>query len=171
MTDAPKTLKIEPLTREAFAPYGDVIECEGADHFPINNGYTERYHDLAKVDVTPEEGNGRVLVNIFAAKPYDYPLEIKMVERHPLGSQAFMPLNGRPYLVLVAGPGNPPVAPETIRVFRASGNQGVNYHKGTWHHPVLALNEPQDFLVIDRGGDGDNCEEFWFGEGELTLLP
>ena len=164
-------LKIEPLTKEAFRPYGDVIETEGSDHFTINNGYTERYHDLARVDVSPEIGNGRTLINIFAALPLDYPLDVKMVERHPFGSQAFIPLEGRDYLVLVAEAGEEPVDPAHLRAFHAKGSQGVNYLKGTWHHPVLALNEPQNFLVVDRGGEGKNCDEFYFGDGVGITLP
>ena len=163
-------LNIEPLTKEAFAPYGDVIETEGSDHFTINNGFTERYHDLARVDVSPEVGNGRTLINIFAAKPLSYPLDVKMVERHPLGSQAFIPLQGRPYLVLVSKAGDEPVDPKSLRAFHARGNQGVNYLKGTWHHPVLALEEDQNFLVVDRGGEGHNCDEFYFGEDVGVVL-
>ncbi|MEX0582440.1 MAG: ureidoglycolate lyase, partial [Sneathiella sp.] len=95
-------LKIEPLTREAFAPFGDVIETEGAEHFLINNGSTLRFHDLAKIET---DAGARVLVNIFRATPLDYPLAIRLVERHPKGSQTFFPLNNRPYLVLVAPKG------------------------------------------------------------------
>lgn len=164
-------LDIAPLTREAFEPFGDVIETEGAKHFTINNGNTERYHDLARVDVSPEVGHGRTLINIFAAQPLVYPLDVKMVERHPLGSQAFIPLEGRPYLVLVAEASDEPVNPAALRAFLAQGNQGVNYLKGTWHHPVLALNEAQNFLVVDRGGEGNNCDEFYFGEDVEIVLP
>ncbi len=159
-------LKIEPLTSAAFKNFGDVIETAGKDHFPINNGSTQRYHDLAKIEVGP---NGRPLVNIFRATPLNYPLKVTMVERHPLASQAFIPLSGEPYLVLVAPQGDM-VTSKQLHAFRASGEQGVNYHPGTWHHPVLALNEESDFLVIDRGGDGDNCDEIHFEE-QIWLRP
>ncbi|MEX1034692.1 MAG: ureidoglycolate lyase [Sneathiella sp.] len=158
-------LKIEPLTREAFAPFGDVIETEGAEHFLINNGSTLRFHDLAKIET---DAGARVLVNIFRATPLDYPLAIRLVERHPKGSQAFFPLNNRPYLVLVAPKGEC-VQPEDLRAFHATGQQGVNYHVGTWHHPVLALEAISDFLVIDRGGEGMNCDEIHFTDSTLTL--
>ena len=156
-----KVISISPLTKSAFAPFGDVVEVEGADHFPINNGTTERYHDLANVDTLSE--GGRTLVSIARSQPFSLPLPIKMLERHPLGSQIFMPMGGRPYLVIVAGTnqdGNPsePVG------FLASGNQGVNYAKNTWHHPMIALEGMSDFLVIDRGGEGNNLEEFFFGD-------
>lgn len=156
---------IEPLTREAFAPFGDVIETTGAENFLINNGSTIRYHDLANVQTDSE---GRVLINIFRATPLEYPLEVQLVERHPKGSQAFVPLNDRPYLVLVAPKGET-VRGGDLRAFMASGQQGVNYHAGTWHHPVLALHAVSDFLVIDRGGEGDNCDEFYFDDPHPIL--
>lgn len=158
-------LKIQTLTKEAFAPYGDVISVRENDHFLINNGSTERYHDLAKVELLKE---GRALINIFRATPLDYPLNVKMVERHPLGSQAFVPMSERPYLVLVAEAGET-VTPDNLVAFRAEGDQGVNYHAGTWHHPVLALDGVSDFLVVDRGGDGHNCDEFFFEENDIWL--
>ncbi|WP_343655662.1 ureidoglycolate lyase [Paraburkholderia caribensis] len=150
-----KTLAIEPLTREAFAPFGDVIELEGAKQIPINLGTTIRYHDLAKVDVTDE--NGRTLVNLFRGQPRALPFEITMMERHPLGSQAFIPLNDKPYLVVVAPAGE--LDESMIRAFVTSGWQGVSYAKGVWHHPLLALGEVSDFIVVDRGGDGLNLNE------------
>ncbi|MFP3556620.1 ureidoglycolate lyase [Paraburkholderia sp. SIMBA_049] len=150
-----KTLAIEPLTREAFAPFGDVIELAGAKQIPINLGTTIRYHDLAKVDVTDE--GGRTLVNLFRGQPRALPFEITMMERHPLGSQAFIPLNDKPYLVVVAPAGE--LDESKIRAFVTSGWQGVNYAKGVWHHPLLALGEVSDFIVVDRGGDGHNLNE------------
>ncbi|SKC74011.1 ureidoglycolate lyase [Burkholderia sp. YR290] len=150
-----KTLAIEPLTREAFAPFGDVIELEGAKQIPINLGTTIRYHDLANVDVTDE--GGRTLVNLFRGQSRVLPFEITMMERHPLGSQAFIPLNDKPYLVVVAPAGE--LDESKIRAFVTSGWQGVNYAKGVWHHPLLALGEVSDFIVVDRGGDGHNLNE------------
>ncbi|PXW27672.1 ureidoglycolate lyase [Paraburkholderia caballeronis] len=155
MTDAANRLAIEPLTREAFAPFGDVIELAGAKQIPINLGTTIRYHDLAKIDVADE--SGRPLVNVFRGQPRTLPFEVTMMERHPLGSQAFVPLNDRPYLVVVAPAGD--LDPAAIRAFVTSGWQGVNYAKGVWHHPLLALGEVSDFIVVDRGGDGLNLNE------------
>lgn len=147
------TRPIAPLTREAFAPYGDVIEAsEAVRHFPINGGNTQRYHDLARLDPGDD---GRIIVSIFRGQPRALPFAITMLERHPRGSQAFIPLNGRDYLVVVAATPEP----DAIRCFLARGNQGVNYAPGTWHHPLLALDAVSDFLVLDRGGPGDNCDE------------
>jgi len=148
-----------PLDRSAFAPFGDVIETHAAHSFPINEGTTTRFNDLAAVD-TGADG-GRPLVNIFRARPRSLPITIRMLERHPLGSQAFYPLSGHPYLVVVAAAGTNPV-PTTLHAFIASADQGVNYHRGVWHHPLLALVASSDFLIIDRGGPGDNLQEYWF---------
>jgi ureidoglycolate lyase len=165
----PNPLAIEPLTRDAFAPFGDVIELEHAKQIPINLGTTIRYHDLAKIDVESE--GGRPLVNLFRGQPRALPFEVTMLERHPLGSQAFVPLTERPYLVVVAPAGE--LVPAAIRAFVSRGWQGVNYAKGVWHHPLIALGEVSDFIVIDRGGDGMNLNEqnlpesLWLTEASL----
>jgi ureidoglycolate lyase len=148
-------MKIERLTRAAFAEFGEVIATESAAHFPINNGTTERYHDLARIDVA--ERDGKPLVNIFRGQPRRFPLEVMMMERHPLGSQAFIPLSRNPYLIVVSPPGD--FQPRALRAFLANPGQGVNYGKGTWHHALIALYEVSDFIVIDRGGAGANCDE------------
>jgi ureidoglycolate lyase len=143
------------LTRENFAPFGDVIEVnDKAKNFSINEGFTQRYHDLADVDVTQEKG--RTLINIFRSTPLEQPVSIKMMERHPLSSQAFIPMGPQPFLVVVAPKGEMDIT--KIEVFLASSHQGVNYHKGTWHHYCLALHQVSDFIVVDRGGAGDNCD-------------
>lgn len=155
-----ETLVVEPLTKEAFAPFGDVIETEGAELRLINNGTTERYHDLARVEAAGSEA--RVLVNIFRGQSFEAPIDIVMMERHPFGSQAFIPLNGRPFLVVVAeDAGSKPARP---RVFLARGDQGVNYLRNAWHHPLLALEQKSDFLVVDRAGKEDNLQEFFFSD-------
>ncbi|MFM0165186.1 ureidoglycolate lyase [Paraburkholderia sediminicola] len=161
-----KTLHVERLTRAAFAPFGDVIELDGARHFPINGGTTERYHDLAKVDVT--EDGGRPLINLFRAQPRALPIEITMMERHPLGSQAFIPLTERRYLVVVAPAGE--FDPAQMRAFWSDGWRGVNYAKGVWHHPLLALEQVSDFVVVDRGGEQPNCDELSLAESWRLLF-
>ncbi|MYE00329.1 MAG: ureidoglycolate lyase [Alphaproteobacteria bacterium] len=160
-------LPVEPLTRAAFEPFGDVIEADGAERFKINNGSTTRFHDLARVDVAA--GGGHTLVNIFRARPLPMPLTVAMVEKHPLGSQAFIPLEAAPFLVVVAPPGDA-VSPTDLRAFLAAAGQGVSYAPGVWHHPVIALGRQTDFLVIDRGGPGDNLAEFFFAEGERRTV-
>jgi ureidoglycolate lyase len=147
-----RTLTPEPLTAAAFAPFGSVIEAsDDAVRIEINQGHAMRYDRLAEVEVS--DGTG--VVSIFRARPLGE-LVLKGFEQHPLGSQTFMPLSGRPYLVAVAPAGR--FDPAAIRLFRAEGQQGVHYRKGTWHHFLLVLDE-SDFLVVDRAGPGDNCEE------------
>ena len=154
-------VEIRPLTRSDFAAYGDVLETAGATHYPINEGTAERFHDLARVDV--ESGGGRVLINIFIGQKQPRPIIIKMMERHPLGTQCFMPLREQSYLVVVAD-GETAPEPGSLRAFLVRGTQGVNYYRNVWHHPLLVLEADSPFLVIDRGGEGNNLEEAYFPE-------
>lgn len=162
-----RPLVIEPLTAEGFAPFGDVIETEGRDWFPINNGSTQRFHALARVETGPADG--AAIISIFRARRLEYPLTIAMLERHPHGSQAFVPLRGEPFLVVVAPPAPQPDA-QAIRVFRTDGCQGINYRAGVWHHPVLALRDEDEFLIVDRRGELPNCDEFFFAADETPTL-
>lgn len=137
-----------------------MIETDGAQCLSINEGTTERFHDLAGVDVSAEGGNP--LISIFRGQPRPHPIAIHMVERHPLGSQAFIPMQDQDWFVVVAASsGDTPLVSE-LRAFHASGRQGVNYRPGVWHHPLLVLKPDNDFLVVDRGGTGQNCDEVWF---------
>jgi ureidoglycolate lyase len=161
-----RELTPEPLTAEAFAPFGDVIEAsDRAEQIPINYGFTTRFNDLANIDVA--EGGGHAIVSLFRAKPLDPPV-LKILERHPLGSQAFVPLQGRPYLVCVAPAGE--LDPAALRLFHAEASQGVNYAKGVWHHFLLALDDESDFLVIDRAGPGENLDEVELAPADQVRL-
>jgi ureidoglycolate lyase len=148
-------MKIEKLTRDTFAAFGDLITLTGAQHYPINDGTTERFHDLASINVS--DHGGRPLLSLFRSKPRPLPFEIRIMERHPLGSQTFIPLSKDPYLVIVARSGD--FDERTVRVFLAERGEGVNYAKGVWHHALFALCRESDFIVVDRGGPGGNCEE------------
>ncbi|MBD8686749.1 MULTISPECIES: ureidoglycolate lyase [unclassified Rhizobium] len=160
-------LEILPLTKAAFAPFGDVIETDSATVRLINGGNTERHHALAAADVTGE--GARVVLNIFRGKPRQFPYAVDMMERHPLGSQSFTPLSGNPFLVVVAQddegrPGKP-------HVFLARASQGVNYHRNVWHHPLMTLGSTSDFLVVDRDGPGNNLEESFFDRPYFITDP
>ncbi|MEM7223326.1 MAG: ureidoglycolate lyase [Pseudomonadota bacterium] len=148
-------LKPEPLNRAAFKPFGDVIETAEATSYPINDGMCTRFHDLAAVDV--DEDGGRPLINLFRSKPWPLPLTVSLLERHPKSSQAFVPLSGAPFLVVVAPPGDAPT-PGLVRAFASDGRQGVNFHRGVWHHPLIAIGDESDFLVVDRGAEDENCD-------------
>jgi ureidoglycolate lyase len=162
----PGRLQLEPLTAEAFEPFGDVIQRQGVIPERINYGQTEKYADLAMID-TSEDG-GETTAHLYRSQPADLPLHIKQLERHPLGSQAFMPLHQRPFPVIVAPPGDKPEI-ENIRGFITNGEQGINIRKGVWHHYQVSLGEVCDYLVIDRGGSGNNFEE-WVLEGPFLSL-
>lgn len=158
-------LRAQPLTREAFAPFGDVIEVSAQNQvIPINYGLTDRHHDLAKIDVASE--GGTPIISLFHSRSVSVPFAVEIMERHPLGSQAFMGLGGHPYLVIVGAAGD--FDARALRAFVARGNQGVNYHRGTWHHYCLSLGADNDFLVVDRGGAGHNCDEVRI-PGELKI--
>jgi len=162
-----RKLKVEPLTREAFAPFGDVIEAsDDAEKRTINYSNTTRFHDLAAINVTTD--GAKAGISIFRSAPLPMPIMIEVMEYHPKSSQAFVPLSARPYLVVVAPKG--PFDAGEMRAFLASGDQGVNYHAGTWHHFSLALEDVSDFLVIDRIADDDNCVEHHLKASEQVTL-
>ena len=157
---APHTLTIRPLTRQAFAPFGDVVETDPATMRHINGGTTERYHALAHPEARGE--GAELIISLFRGQPRRMPYLVDMVERHPLGSQSFHPLDDRPWLVIVAeDEGGRPGAPH---VFMATGKQGINYRANVWHHPLMALGKISDFLVVDRSGPGNNLEEYFYTE-------
>ncbi len=164
------TLTVRELKKSNFAPYGDVIETDGVNAISINQGTTERFHDLAGVDVT--EQGGHPVISIFRGRAFSLPIPIKMMERHPLGSQSFVPISPYPWLVVVA-PANKDGSPGVPEAFFAASHQGVSYRKGVWHHPLLSLQKTSEFLVVDRGGEGNNLEEFTFdGSGyAIEALP
>ncbi|MDU8910124.1 ureidoglycolate lyase [Aestuariicoccus sp. MJ-SS9] len=148
-------LKTKPLTAAAFAPFGDVLDTAGDPDKLINQGLCGRYHDRARLDFGP---GGRAGISLFDAEPRRLPYRLEMVERHPDGSQAFLPMHRNAWLVIVAEPG--PV-PGRVHAFTAAPGQGVNLHRGTWHGVLTPLHAPGLFAVIDRIGDTPNIEEHW----------
>jgi len=158
----------QPLTRENFAPFGQVLDAgEWANHYPINAGRCERFHDLATAQASGTDA--RVILSIFQGTPYALPLKLTMVERHPFGSQAFMPLSPRPFLIVVAH--DTPSGPGVPQAFLSAPGQGVNYPQNLWHGVLTPLGEPQNFLVVDRAGAEKNLEEFFFETPYEIHLP
>lgn len=150
-------IRTEPLTRDAFAPFGDVIEAAGPPDRIINQGLCGRHHDLARLDFGAE---GRAGISVFDAEPRALPYALKMVERHPEGSQAFLPMSLASFLVIVApDAGGRPGAP---RAFVTTPGQGINLLRNTWHGVLTPLSAPGLFAVVDRIGPGDNLQEHWF---------
>ena len=158
-------LKPEPLTRENFAAYGDVIESSEFDVEAMNDESFERFDDMCSV----EAADGRVAISIARCRTAtSLPHRIDMVERHPYGSQAFVPLTPCRMLVVVAPPGES-VAAADLRAFVSTGRQGINYHRGTWHMPLIAFDAGQEFLIVDRVGATPNCDLHELDEA-VTLL-
>lgn len=150
------TLTPQPLTRERFAPYGEVIESADIDRMAMNAARFERFDDLCGVDVGI---GGRVAVSIARCRVATaLPYRFDMVERHPLGSQAFVPLSPAKMIVVVAPP-EESVETSELRAFVTNGRQGINYKRGTWHMPLIAFEVAQEFLIIDRAGGEPNCDE------------
>lgn len=147
-------LLTEPLTREGFAPFGDVLDCAGGPDRMINQGLCGRYHDRARLDFA----DGRAGISLFDAVPRALPYEFDLVERHPEGSQAFLPMTQAPFLVIVA-PGTGAI-PGTPRAFLTAAGQGINFHRGTWHGVLTPLSAPGLFAVVDRIGPGENLQEY-----------
>jgi len=160
------TLKPEPLGKAEFAPFGDVIETSNEPDTAMNESRFERFGNLCIADTA---GNGRVAVSIVRCRvATELPWSIGMVERHPLGSQAFVPLS-RSRMIIVVGPGGARVDPEDLRAFVTNGRQGINYHRGTWHMPLIAFETGQEFLVIDRAGAETNCDFHTFDEPVMLV--
>lgn len=148
-------VRIEPLTAALFDPFGDVLEAAGMPDRIINEGLCKRFHDRAQLDFGLE---GRAGISIFHAEPRSLPLTLELVERHPEGSQAFIPMSADPFLVIVAT--DEEGKPVDVRAFRTAPGQGVNILRNTWHGVLTPLAEPGLFTVIDRIGPTVNLEEY-----------
>jgi len=162
MTDPARTLRPEPLTAAAFAPFGDVLAATGPFR-PINAGLCRRHHDLARLDFGPE---GRAGISVFLAEPRALPYRFDLIERHPEGSQAFLPMTQAPFLVIVAP--DPLSAP---RAFLTDGAQGINLHRGTWHGVLAPLSAPGLFAVVDRIGPTANLQEHRYPQPWTVAAP
>jgi ureidoglycolate lyase len=156
----------EALTAEAFAPFGEVIECDVGRAQTINAGTCVKFADLARLEL--DRDGGRAAMHIYRAIPLQAPIVVRRLERHALGTQAFFPIDNRPYLVVVAPAGLLDIG--RIKVFRATGNQGVNYRQGTWHHFCLALEQESRFLVVDRCSPEADCDEIELPAAQQFLI-
>lgn len=146
-------IKAQPITAEAFAPFGELLMPRPAPDRMINEGRCERHHALATV----ERSGGEAIISIFRSQPVSLPYECGLLERHPLGSQAFMPLGPDAWLSIVAPDENG--QPGQPLAFLVPSEMGINLHAGVWHGVLTPLDRPADFLVVDREGDGINLEE------------
>ncbi|WP_339854671.1 ureidoglycolate lyase [uncultured Nisaea sp.] len=154
-----RTIRAEPLTAEGFAPFGDVLEATGTPDFMINAGLCGRHHDLARPET---DTDGTLSLSVGRSEAITLPLSLGMMERHPHGSQAFVPMAGTQFLVIVAG--DEDGTPGTPRAFLTNGSQGIQYRMNCWHGVLAPLAGPADFLIVDRVGPGDNLEEHHLAE-------
>ena len=152
---------VKPLTSDAFAPFGDVLDATG-DFRLINAGLCQRHHDRARLDF----GDAGAGISIFRAEPRALPYSFDLIERHPEGSQAFLPMTEHPFLVIVA----PDLRAEP-RAFLTNGAQGINLHRGTWHGVLTPLHAPGLFAVVDRIGTTPNLEEHRYTQPWTVLAP
>lgn len=153
-----RTIQIRPLTRTAFAPFGEVLDIDGTADKIINEGLCGRYHDRATLDFN----EGRAGVSLFSAQKRSLPLTLNMMERHPDGSQAFLPMHQNPFLVVVAADDSG--APAEPLAFVTAPGQGINFHRNVWHGVLTPLHDPGLFAVVDRIGEGANLQEHWFDQ-------
>jgi ureidoglycolate lyase len=151
-------IHVEPLTVDAFAAFGDVLDCSGSADRIINQGLCGRFHDRAYLDFT----DGKAGISLFNAQPRSLPYTLDMMERHPDGSQAFIPMSEHPFLVIVAQDNNG--EPSNPQAFITKSGQAINFHRNTWHGVCTPLAAPGLFAVVDRIGPGDNLEEYWFDD-------
>lgn len=159
-----ETINAQPLNQYSFQGFGDVIEARSQPSVMINEGNCARYHDLATLEFV----NARAGISVFQARPYSIPHSLRMMERHPLGSQAFLPLSDDPFLVIVAEDHDG--VPGIPKAFLSNGRQGVNYYRNTWHGVLSPLTGSGLFAVVDRVGDGENLQENWFENPYLVTL-
>jgi len=151
-----KELRLEPLSKEAFAPFGDVLDVSGSPDKIINQGLCGRYHNRAQIDIV----DGKAGISLFKAEPRQFPITLDLMERHPDGSQAFLPMSFDPFVVVAApDEGGRPGQP---RAFLTAAGQGINFARDTWHGVLTPIHAPGLFAVVDRIGEGPNLQEHWF---------
>lgn len=165
MSAARRRLAVEPLSRPRFAPYGELIDTAGREPEIINAGTARRYAELARVELV---GPGEAALGIYRAEPRELPMQLLELERHPRGSQAFVPLHSARYLVAVAGAGETPTS-DDVRLFLATGQQGVSLRAGVWHHALLVLERESEFLVVERARPEENLERLPIAGWDLWI--
>ena len=161
----------EKLTEDNFADFGEVVSIQSKQSKTINNGFADKYADIASLDTC--EDQGQTSVHIFVAKSRQFPLQISMLEKHPFFSQTFIPRHSSPFLVVVAPPAKTPSI-ENLRAFITNGEQGINYSRGVWHFPLISMDDNSQFIVIDRKYNEDldtieQCEEISLDDVNVTL--
>ena len=160
-----KTITPKPITKENFSKFGDLITTKDIEPITINDGYAKRFDNIAKLDTSKE--NGKTTISIFSALKRAFPMKVNMMESHPLGSQAFIPMKPTTFLAFVAPKGDKPDL-NKVESFIVPPGIGVNYNAGIWHFPLIST-EDMNFLVVDRKGSGENLIIENFDKEEIIL--
>ena len=158
-------IKPKKITRKNFKKFGDLISTKKIKPININNGYAKRFNNLCKINTSSKKGN--TIMSIFSAKKRKFPMKIKMMEKHPLGSQAFVPMSATKFLVFVAPKGDKPDI-NKIQSFLVPKQTGVNYKAGIWHFPLISMKN-MNFLIVDRKGKGNNLVIYKFKKDKIIL--
>ena len=160
-------IKIKPkkVSKKNFKKFGQIIDTSKKQYFKINDGYAKRYDNLGKIDTSVKKG--KTIVSIFSAKKRKFPMKIDMMEKHPLGSQAFVPMKEPTFLVFVAPKGKEPNL-KKVESFRIPKQTGINLNPGIWHFPLISTKN-MNFLVIDRKGKGNNLIIHKFKKEKIYL--
>ena len=158
-------IKPKKITHKNFKKFGDLISTKKIRPININNGYAKRFNNLCKINTSSKKGN--TIVSIFSAKKRKFPMSIKMMEKHPLGSQAFIPMNETKFFVFVAPKGKKPNI-NRIKSFLVPKQTGINYKPGIWHFPLISTRN-MNFLVIDRKGIGNNLKIYNFKNEKISF--
>ena len=160
-----KVIKAKKITKKNFSKFGQLIDTSKKKPININDGYAKRFDNLANIDTL--NGGGKTVVSIFSASKRTFPMKIDMMEKHPLGSQAFIPMEDTKFLVFVAPKGNKPDV-NKIQSFLVPKQTGVNYNAGIWHFPLISLKN-MNFLIVDRKGKGNNLVIYKFKKDKIIL--
>ena len=153
------------INKKNFKKFGQIIDTNKKKYFRINNGFAKRYDNLGKIDTSIKKG--KTIVSIFSAKKRKFPMKIDMMEKHPLGSQAFVPMSNAEFLVFVAPKGKKPNT-KKIKSFIVPKQTGINYKPGIWHFPLIST-KSMNFLVVDRKGIGNNLVIYKFKNEKISL--
>lgn len=165
-------ISIEQLDINIFSKFGDIIQKKNALELrSINQGTTTRYHNISKLNL--ESNNGNSSISVFSGSPRDLPIEIKIMEKHPIASQSFLPIQDYDWLIVVCEEKNELPDLSTLRCFHVDGDTGITYNKNVWHHPLL-VKKKQDFWVVDRINDQEsssiNLKEHHFNNNEIRFI-
>ena len=159
-----RSLVAAPIDARTFENFGDLIDISGRAPEPINDGTTQRFPDLARLDLGMRGG----VLGLYVAQARALPLAIRKLERHREASQVFIPLGMHRFIVVVA-PGLDSPDWANIRAFITLPGQGIALKRSVWHHGLIALGDGDRFAVLEGANYRDDTAEV-AAPSEITLL-